>query len=174
MMTLCFTFYLANSQVQKAGTIEEVFKKEMSFNNRSNDDLNLVTPSEVLPAWFFNPPQGNQDFFYAIGISDPWIDKERGNQQTKMRAFCIASLMNNVTTKGVSHVYYKSNQTYKTEQITYFNFLPNVKLEGKAIDSTITKYRECVFLYRFLLGKATKKINSTIEYYKSAINGKAA
>jgi hypothetical protein len=169
MMTLCFTFNLANSQVVKTGTIEEVFKNELSIDNRSNDDLSLVTPSEVLPDWFFNPPQGDQDIFYAVGISDPWIDKARGTQQAKMRAFCIAGLMNNVTTKGVSDVYYKSDQTYKFEQITYFNSLPNVKLEGKAIDSTITKYGECVCQYKFLICKAAKKINSTIEYYKSVI-----
>jgi hypothetical protein len=169
MMTLCFTFYLANSQVNKTGTIEEVLKKELSFDYISNDNLSLVTPSEVLPDWFFNPPPGDHDLFYAVGVSDPWIDTTRGTQQAKIRAFCIASLMNNVTTKGVSDVYYKSDRTYKFEQITSFNSLLNVKLEGKAIDSTITKYGECVYLFKFQPGKAAKKINSTIEYYKSTI-----
>ena len=173
IMILCLTFSTIYGQVQKTSDIEEVFQSEFSADNGNKDELKLVTLPEVLPDWFFNPPQGNQDYFYAIGISDPGIDKEKGNQQAKMRAFCIASLMNNVTTKGVSDVYYKNDQTYKFEQITYFNSLPNVKLEGKAIDSAITKYRECVFLYKFTVGNAPKKINSTIEYYKSAIKQEA-
>lgn len=166
---LCFTLYTAKCQVQKANDLEEVFRKEFSTHEETNLDLSIITPPEVLPNWFFLLPQGNQDVLYSIGISDPWIDKERGNQQAKYRALCIASLMNNVTTKGISDVFNRNDQSYKFEQITYFNSLPTVELEGTPIDSAVTKYLERIFLFKFTKGKTTHKINSSIEYYKSAI-----
>ena len=91
VLILCFNFFCTSfSQVQKSNSIEEVFQKEFSAVESEND-LSLVTPPVVLPDWFFNPPQGSRDCFYAIGVSDPWIDKERGNQQAICRAFCLAS-----------------------------------------------------------------------------------
>ena len=169
VLILCFNFFCTSfSQVQKSNSIEEVFQKEFSAVESEND-LSLVTPPVVLPDWFFNPPQGSQDCFYAIGVSDPWIDKERGNQQAKCRAFCLASFMNKVSTKGISDLYNINDNSYKFEQITHFNALPNNDLESFVIDSFVTKYKEYLLLYKFTPGKNKSSNNSSIEYYKSTV-----
>jgi hypothetical protein len=163
---ICFTTY---SQVQKASTIEEIFNKEFPVKEDNKTEVYLVTPPEVLPDWFFNPPQGSEDVFYAVGISDPWIDNQRGREQAKFRAYCLASFMQNITAKGLSDVFNEGDENYKLEQISHFYNSSNAGFEGIAIDSFVTKYQEHVFQYKFTVGKALKKLSSQIEYYKSAI-----
>jgi len=171
VLNLCFlSLFNTYCQVQNPSTIEELFRKEFSVDKENNVELSIVTLPEILPDWFFNPPQRNQYELFVIGISDPWIEKEKGIQQAKLRAFCLASLMINVTSKGISDVYYKNDQSYKLELITYFDSQPDISLEGKVVDSAITKYNEYIFLYSFRFGKTQAKNNTKIEYYKSAIN----
>ncbi len=169
----CFSVQLAYSQLQSpsigTSSIEDIFNKEFSKNQERKPIMSLITPPVVLPEWFFNPPQADQENFYAIGISDPWIDIERGNKQAKCRAFCLAGFMNKVSAKGLTDNYTGSDQIYKFEQICNFKTHPGVALEGVPVDSFVTKYMESIYLYRFTVGNGLNEKGSSIEYYKTAI-----
>ena len=144
-----FFFFLINTaycQVYSADTIADYFEKEFSERSESNNEFSLVTPPEILPSWFFNPPQHENDILYAIGISDPWIDKERAEKQAEIRAFSIASFMNKTASKGVSDVFTESGKRYKFEQLSRFIASQNIDLHELAIDSFVTKYKEKIVL----------------------------
>jgi len=157
------------SQEKKTSNIEDVFQKEFSAYPDSDIAIYLITPPDVLPDWFFTPPQGDKDNFYSIGISDPWIDVEKGNKQAKSRAYCLANFMNNVAAKGVSDLYNKDGPNYKFEQISRFYPLSKTLLEGFLVDSFVTKYKERIFLYKFNIGKAVTQNYSLIDCYKSVV-----
>lgn len=167
-----FFFFSINalfSQVTLPGTIEHVFKSEFLDKSESNDEIGFVTLPQVLPDWFFNPSKGDHENFYAIGISDPWMDINKGKTQARIRAFCLASFMSNVTWKGISDFYTGNAQRSKFEQISRFITTPNNGLKGLIVDSFLTKYQEQAYLYKFNSNNLTKKNNSLIDYYKSEI-----
>ena len=173
IVIFCFVVQIANSQLHRTSigtsSIKNIFKKEFSKNQQRKPKMNLTSPHVVLPDWFFNPPQADQENFYAIGISDPWIDPKRGNKQAKCRAFCLAGFMNKVSAKGLTDIYNGSDQIYKFEQICNFKTLPGVALDGVPVDSFVTKYKESIYLYRFTVGNGLNEKGSSIEYYKTAI-----
>jgi len=180
---LLLVVYADNCQAQKESFYDNVFKKEFSElnkeysnlkkdlpnNNGNNIEFQIYTPPEILPQWLINPPVGEQNVYYAIGISDPWINSARGREQAKERALSIVSLMCKIHTKGVIETY-SNNLDAKFQQISQFNTVPPVILKCEPIDSSETKYREQIFLFKVTASEEAKENRTAIEYFISSDN----
>jgi hypothetical protein len=153
-MFCLFNICISYGQGFMPPTIEDVFDKEFSNNEKTDNVLSIITPSEILPDWFFNPSLGDHD---------------NCKNQARIRAFCIASFMNNVSWKGISDIYAESGQHSKFEQLNHFIAAPNNDLQGLPIDSFTTKYQEQIFLYKFSHSSVLKKNCSIIDYYKTEV-----
>ena len=184
----CILLLLASYSIEVEGQnnvfYENVFKKEFSNLNQQLDKLKDGPPAnkdnnsesriymtpQILPDWFINPPEGDQNVFYAIGISDPWIDAKKGRAQAINRANGIASLMTRLHTKGVIETY-NNNQDNKFQQISQFIAVPGSTIFGEPVDSFKTKFQEQLFLYKYIAGKPEEyQKNTTIEYFISSDN----
>jgi len=153
-----------------ANNINENFNTIFSNWLDLYQDVSLVTKPEALPGWFFNPPIGDNNTFFVIGISDPWLDEFTGNAQAKSRARFLASFMKRTSAKGITDLYKEGSQYNKFEQISNFNCTFKLVTAGIVVDSFVTKYNEYLYLCKFTFAKTTKETGSRIAYYKQIIN----
>lgn len=181
LISLFIVLHTINCQAQRGTFYESIFKKEFTDLNKehadlkkekpidSNIEMKLHTPPVVLPEWFLSPPAGDQDVFYSIGISDPWIDFSKGKLQAVNRAVSVASLMRELQTRGVIETY-NNNQDNKFQQISQFHTVPLKTQNCLPIDSFKTKYDELVYLFKFTSNKTGEANKTTLEYFISADN----
>jgi len=177
-------FFCAESCLaQKDLFYESIFKKEFSElkkeyselrgelkdQNRENNAVRLFVSPEILPDWFLRPPAGEEGVLFAIGISDPWMEGDKGRMQALERAQSIARLMFKLQTKGVIETYH-NNLDNKFQQISQFVAVPPAGMIFEPTDSFQTKYKEQIFLVKCGSGSTGGGNSTTIEYFISTDN----
>lgn len=144
-------------------------KKELPYSQQENIAVPIFTSPSLLPHWLLNLPLAEKNVFYAVGISDPWVDSQTGRTQALRRAQGIACLMNRLNTKGVQE-FFNNEPATRYQQISQFIAAPQAITYCEPIDSLTTKYREQLYLYKVTFGEHTEKNHTAVEYFISSDN----
>lgn len=167
---LILSFLLIPTLDAQDKSFEQTFEKETGSKNKQSDKrerfhhIDVPFQPAALPAWFYNLPQ---DGIYAIGISDPDMEKDTAQSLALLRGKAILALMHKTRIRYIKDSYSSMrensrDQLYTEKFDTYAKF--DTKLQGDfiVVDTFITVYNEAMVLLKFLKEKKRAKEFVTI------------
>lgn len=159
----------------------EEFSKEFNDseeNNNTRRDTKNIFQKIDLPEWFFNPTQSNDSIIYAIGISDPEMNKDKAFSLAEMRAKAITAFSYNSNIKGLSDNYsnekkLKHSDTYSTLFGDFYNIKSKLNFDTSAfkIEKTyFTDYNEAIVLSSYTFKNNHSLKNDTVNFFAEIFN----
>jgi len=152
----------SNSIGQDKNKFEKTFLNETSQSqNRSSNKFRNITKlsfyPDTLPVWFFTPPQNTLNCIYAVGISDPDMEPEKGKEMAIHRAKAMAGLYINSKLQYFRDVFTSDKESgryseYRQRFDTYFKISSMSKLDDASfavVDSHMTRYNESMILIKY-------------------------
>ena len=132
-----------------------------SFANFRNVQKLSYFP-DTLPAWFFTPPVSSSLNVYAIGISDPDMEKEKALEQALYRARTMAVILHKSELQYYKDIYtsHEENQTARGHRQRFDVYLRltasrNVVCsQFTLVNQHYTRYNEAIVLIRFAPDKS--------------------
>ncbi len=131
----------------------------------------LIIPSR-LPEWFSNIPPGGSALVYAIGVSDPGLEKKQAIRQALHRAGAMAALASGAKVDYVADVY--SNEKYQGGAAFHVEELIKIKsssgfISYEIIDSGYTRFREVILLVAFKASREAANARVILEKYSQQV-----
>ncbi len=160
-LAFVLTIFMLNKTNAQSDTFIKIFEKETS-GNTSNESVKFKNIKQfsfypdTLPSWFFNLPEGNQNCFYTVGISDPDMEPNKAKEMAMHRAKAIACLFNGSKLQYYRDVYTSEKESGKYTDFrqrfdTYFKVSSLNKVNNydfALIDSHLTRYNEALVLVK--------------------------
>lgn len=176
------------SQIKKKNSPEynykkfkEEFSKEFNDyeeNNNTIRDTKSIFQKIDLPEWFFCPPLSNDKIIYAIGISDPEMNKDTAMFLAEIRAKAITAFLNNSNIKGLSDNYsnerkLEQSDTYSTLFGEFFNIKSNLDFDTANFNIEkcfFTDYNEAIILSSYCVNTNNQEKNKTANFNAEIFN----
>jgi hypothetical protein len=155
-------FLSSSSIAQNKSTFEKTFLKETEgSDNKTSNKFRTITNfsfyPDTLPSWFFVPPQSTSSCIYAIGISDPDMERVKAKEMAIHRAKAMAGLYLNAKMQYFRDVYTSEKESgrytdYRQRYDTYFKVSSASKVDEASfavVDSHMTRYNESMILIKY-------------------------
>jgi len=113
---------------------------------------------DVLPGWWYYPPEANQHFIYALGVSDPWLDTAIARKQAMLRGIGVLSLLAGSSVDAVQDIYSVVNNgssfNYEQKFEEYTRIHNHISIDPyrvKTMNIYRSKYDETLVLLKYSL-----------------------
>jgi hypothetical protein len=111
------------------------FEKEFGIENsielqEKPSNITRVFFKTKLPEWVFNIPSSNDSIVYAIGVSEPGMEKDSAFQLACLRSKAILAILTNSKLEGIND-YYINEKDIKSGDIISSVYQEFNKLKGK-------------------------------------------
>jgi hypothetical protein len=162
-------------------SFKTTLNKETASSNPDtvvSDVISISVHPSRLPAWLRNLPQSSEKVNYAVGISDPEMERDPAFRLAELRAKTVLALMNHPVVSSITDNFAKEKSVVRTDEFTtkYENLYKiESSIEAAArtfeiVDSCFTSFGEAIVLIKHYctegVSENTEQIRVSVDAYQ--------